>query len=89
MLGMIDKVVMYIVLDQNGITNFTDAFKISVDQIVAGLEEVEGLRVENEELSVVCEYQEKQLLERGRVSENVVMGVSLDELREHKKVRVR
>ena len=62
MLSMIEKVVMYIVLDQNGITEFTDAFKYSVDQIIAGLQEIEALQVENEQLTAICEHQEKQLL---------------------------
>ncbi|KAJ3267918.1 hypothetical protein HDV01_003782 [Terramyces sp. JEL0728] len=63
MLSMIEKTVMYIVLDQNGITNFTDAFKYSVDQIIAGLQEIEVLQEENLQLSAICDHQEHQLLQ--------------------------
>ena len=62
MLAMIEKVVMYIVLDHNGITEFEDAFKYSVDQIIAGLQEIESLQEENLQLTAICEHQEKQLL---------------------------
>lgn len=62
MLSMIEKAVMYIVLDQNGITNFTDAFKYSVDQIISGLQEIESLQEENMQLTAICDHQEKQLL---------------------------
>lgn len=60
---MIEKTVMYIVLDQNGITNFTDAFKYSVDQIIAGLQEIETLQEENMQLQAICDHQENQLLQ--------------------------
>ncbi|KAJ2994431.1 hypothetical protein HDV02_001565 [Globomyces sp. JEL0801] len=63
MLSMIEKAVMYIVLDQNGISNFTDAFKYSVDQIISGLQEIESLQDENIQLSAICEAQEKQILD--------------------------
>ena len=87
MLAMIGKVVMYIVLDQNGITNFSDAFQFSVDQIIAGLGEVEQLREENSQLTVICEYQEKELMERKKLGDRsgVAGEFSVEELREHKK----
>ncbi len=69
MLSMIGKAVMYIVLDQNGITNFTDAFKYSVDQIISGLQEIDQLREENIQLTAICDYQEKQLMGRSAGTE--------------------
>ncbi|KAJ3341420.1 hypothetical protein HDU91_000710 [Kappamyces sp. JEL0680] len=68
MLSMIEKAVTYIVLDQNGITNFTDAFKYSVDQIISGLQEIELLRDENANLIAICDHQEKQLLNGAGIS---------------------
>jgi hypothetical protein len=68
MLSMIEKAVMYIVLDQNGITNFTDAFKYSIDQIISGLKEIEILQEENMQLTAICDHQEQQL--QNRVPEN-------------------
>ena len=76
MLSMIEKAVTYIVLDQNGITNFTDAFKYSVDQIIAGLQEVEQLREENIQLTAICDHQEKQLMERKPDQSDMGLGLN-------------
>ena len=98
MLSMIEKAVTFIVLDQNGITNFTDAFKYSVDQIITQLQEIEQLREENIQLSALCDHQEKKMMDlRGRAEspEEAVKDIlilegrskiSLDLLEAHKKV---
>jgi Diaphanous FH3 Domain len=61
MLNVIEKAVMYIVLDQNGLSNFSDAFKYSVDQIISGLSDIEQLTVENEKLASVVSFQETEI----------------------------
>lgn len=101
MLSMIEKAVTYIVLDQNGITNFTDAFKYSVDQIITQLQEIEQLRDENIQLSALCDHQERQMMEQrakatsespfsvGVANEILVLtnsSISLAQLETHKKV---
>lgn len=98
MLSMIGKAVMYIVLDQNGITDFTDAFKYSVDQIISGLQEIEHLHEENDQLSAICDHQEKQMMDRNehsaelqkmRNSESAPLHlfgeISIEKLEAHKK----
>ena len=73
---MIEKAVTYIVLDQNGITNFTDAFKYSVDQIIAGLQEIEQLREENIQLGAICDHQEKQMMEKRLVEAPLITNTA-------------
>jgi hypothetical protein len=87
MLSMIEKAVMYIVLDQNGITNFTDAFKLSVEQIIDGLQEIEALENEIARLQVVNDIQERQIqsmVPQNTTKEETVTGISPASLLLHK-----
>jgi hypothetical protein len=101
MLSMIEKAVTYIILDQNGITNFTDAFKYSVDQIISQLQEIEHLRDENIQLSALCDHQERQMMDqRSKIGSNpipsedrkeivVIKGnhsITMEQLETHNKV---
>ncbi|KAL2917768.1 hypothetical protein HK105_202641 [Polyrhizophydium stewartii] len=62
MMYIIENAVMQIVLDQNGVTDFKDAFKYSVDQIIGGLQEIQRLDDENARLASLCELQEKEIM---------------------------
>ncbi|KAI8903614.1 hypothetical protein EDD86DRAFT_250329 [Gorgonomyces haynaldii] len=85
MLHIIEKAVMYIVLDQNGMSNFTDAFKYSVDQIIAGLSEIEQLQAENEKLESICAFQENEIVNLRQSQTNFSGDAVFEkELQEHK-----
>ena len=62
MMYIVENVVMQIVLDQNGSTEFTDAFKCSVNQIISSLGEIDRLDEENARLASLCELQEKEII---------------------------
>ncbi|KAJ1340835.1 hypothetical protein BSLG_004561 [Batrachochytrium salamandrivorans] len=59
MIYIIETAVMQIVLDQNGVMEFTDTFKHSVNQIISGLQEIQRLDDENARLTSICDLQEQ------------------------------
>jgi hypothetical protein len=77
---MIEKAVVHIVLDQNGISDFTETFKYSVNEIISSLQEISELREENIQLNAICDHQEKQLLakvETGKTAERDIVNVDV------------
>ncbi|KAH6593752.1 hypothetical protein BASA50_007128 [Batrachochytrium salamandrivorans] len=62
MIYIIETAVMQIVLDQNGVMEFTDTFKHSVNQIISGLQEIQRLDDENARLTSICDLQEREII---------------------------
>jgi hypothetical protein len=70
LLSIIEKAVMHIgnkqfiilVLDENGLTNFSDAFKMSVDDLIKQLSNYDYLQKENEKLSSIVNFQESEIM---------------------------
>lgn len=61
LLNVVEKCVMNIVLDENGLTNFSDAFKMSVDDLIRQLAHMDHLQKENEKLVSVITFQESEI----------------------------
>lgn len=62
LLYIIERAVMHIVLDQNGMSNFTNTFECGVGQIIEGLSEIQNVREENEKLASIIAFQEAEML---------------------------
>lgn len=83
MLHLIDRVVTQMVLDQNGMTDFKETFQYAVDDIIAGLAELDRVEEECGRLRVICDMQEKELADNTKLASLSGMSIPVEELQDH------